>query len=248
MIWKTQKRSLLTLAFMLLLLPASVAAQSSSTNYQVEEATFGTGGDVDLNSTNYQAQGGVGNLGVGSASSTNYDTEAGFFTPNEPFLEFIVNTTTVNLGDLTTSTTGTGTATFSVRTYLSSAYAIQTLSSPPTSEGGAQLDPMTTGAASAQGTEQFGINLRDNSSPNIGADLVNEPDGTFADGFVSTGYGTVNTFKYVQGQTIAGSPATPGNQAVGKTTYTLSYIANIGPLTEAGTYKMDHDLVAVTTY
>src|ERR1700741_1585470 len=161
-------------------LQAPVFAQSStSTNFKVDEYQFGTGANNDLNSTNYNANASVGSLGVGRSSSTNYDAEAGFITPSEPFLELFVNNTNVDLGNLDTSSTGTGQGVFWVRTYLSSNYVVQTMSQPPTSEGDKILTAKSTLGAPSTGTEEFGINLVDNSSPNIGADPLNVPDNTF---------------------------------------------------------------------
>jgi hypothetical protein len=247
--WKKQTRLLAALIIMGVVLPLRVAAQTSSSgSYRVEEAFFGTGGEVNLNSNSYNAQGGLGSLGVGNTSSTNFDATAGFLTPGEPYLEFVINTSTVDLGTLTTTSTGTGTATFYVRTYLSGTYSVVTLSQPPTSEGGSVLDAKTTLGASQQGTEEFGINVVDNSSPDIGANPVNVPDNTFADGQAATGYSTVNSFKYGVGDSIARSQATVGNQAIGQTNYTISYIANVSGVTPAGSYTMVHDLMAVATY
>jgi len=231
------------------LFAAPVMAQSSSSNnFRVDEYQFGSGGELENSSTNYKAQTAVGSLGVGRSSSTNYDMEAGFLTPNEPFLELFVNFSTVDLGVLDPSTTGTGTGTFWVRTYLSGAYVVQTMSQPPTSEGGAVLDAKTVLGAPSPGTEEFGINLVDNSSPDIGADPLNVPDNTFADGTVASGYNTANQFKYGVGDIIAHAAATLGNQAVGRTDYTISYIANVNSITEAGSYTMVHDIVVVATY
>lgn len=232
-------------------------AQSSSTNYQVEEAFFGTGGEVDLNSANYQAQGSAGSLGVGAQSGNNYDAEAGFLTPEEPFLEMVVSDVTVELGDLTDDTTSFGAAqagacncSFYVRTYLSSEYSVVTMSNPPTNENGTSLTAKSIlGAPSTdENVEEFGINLVDNSSPDIGANPSNDPDSTFADGKAETGYATPNQFKYGVGDIIARSPATLGNQAVGKTNYTISYIAKASRISEAGLYSMDHDIVVIATY
>jgi hypothetical protein len=233
-----------------------VFAQASS-NFKVDEYQFGTGGEVDLQSLNYRAQGSAGSLGVGSSSSANYDAEAGFLTPNEPFLEMIVTAATVDLGVLSTTSSASGAAqagtcncSFSVRTYLSSEYSVLTMSSPPTSENGSVLAAKSTlGVPSvSQTVEEFGINLVDNSSPNIGANPTNDPNNSFADGKAETGYATPNQFKYGLGDIIARSPATAGNQAVGKTNYTISYIAKIKPTTAAGAYAMNHDIVVVATY
>jgi hypothetical protein len=225
-----------------------LAQGSSSGSYRVDEYQFGTGANNDLNSTSYNANASVGSLGVGRSSSTNYDAESGFITPSEPFLELFVNNSTVDLGNLDTSTTGTGQGVFWVRTYLSSNYVVQTMSQPPTSEGGRVLAAKSTLGIPAPGTEEFGINLVDNSSPNIGADPLNVPDNSFADGTIDTDYNTPDQFKYGVGDIIAHSAATSGNQAVGRTDYTISYIANISAITPAGTYVMVHDIVVTGTY
>lgn len=256
-----QRKGLLITAivYLLALLPGQspVYAQSSSTNYQVEEATFGIGGEVDLSSPSYRAQGSAGSLGVGSGSSNNYDAEAGFLTPSEPFLEMAVSNVTVDFGTLSDSSTAYGAAqggacncSFYVRTYLSSAYSVVTMSQPPVNESGITLTPKSTlGPPSTnQSVEEFGINLVDNSSPNIGANATNDPDDSFADGEAAPGYDTPNEFKYGVGDVIARSAATAGNQAVGRTNYTISYIAKANRITAAGLYSMNHDIVVVATY
>lgn len=241
--------TLITTLVISCLLTGPVLAQYSSPNYRVEEAFFGTGGELDANSTNYNARQSAGSLAAGNTSSTNFDAFAGFVTPEEPFLALVVTAATIDLGLLEENSTATGNGTFSVRTYLSSAYSVKTMSQPPTSEGGAVLNGMSSQAASSAGTEQFGINLVANTAPvTFGANAANVPDNTFADGEVAPGYDAANLFKYVVGDTIARSPKTAGNPAVGQTDYTLSYIANIAPLTEAGRYTMVHDIVVVATY
>jgi hypothetical protein len=232
----------------LLLYAPSVLAQYSSSSYKSEEVFFGTGGDLDASSPNYKAQSAVGGLGVGDYSSANYRAYSGFITPNEPFLEFSINTTTVNLGNLSTATTQTGTATFHVRAYLDSGYTVQTMSQPPTVSGTtATLAPMTTQGASAAGTEQFGINVvgpNNLGGGDFGANPVPLPDSSFASGQATGDYDSTNQFKYGVGDVIAQS----NTSGWGMTVYTMSYIANIAELSEAGQYIMIHDLVVVATY
>jgi hypothetical protein len=106
------------------------------------------------------------------------------------------------------------------------------------------MQGMATTAASSVGTEQFGINLRANTSPaTFGADPVQVPDNTFSFGTVAAGYNTPNQYKYVKGDTIASS-----SRSSGETDYTISYIMNIGNLTPGGTYNMAHVLVATSTF
>ncbi len=236
---------------------SKAVAQSSSSSYKIDEFQFGSGGELDATSGSYRAHSAVGGLGVGDFASTNYDGVGGYITPNEPFLEMLVTAATVDFGVLSDSIASSAAAqagacncSFTVRTYLTSTYSVLSLSDPPTNESGAVIDAKTTlGVPSTnQAVEEFGINLVDNSSPNVGVDPLNVPSGSLADGEAASGYGTPNQFKYAVGDTIARSQQTATNQAVGQTNYTISYIAKRRSLTEAGVYQMNHMLVVVPTF
>lgn len=230
-----------------LVMPVRAFAQTpSSSSYQVPESTFSSGGEIDSSSASYRSSGAAGILGVGEGNSTSYTAFPGFITPNEEFLELNVQTANVNLGNLDTGTTGTGTASFYVRSYINGSFVVYTRSTAPTSEAGAVLDPLAAAATSSAGTEQFGINLVDNATPNIGVDPDADPTTAFANGEAATGYDTADNFKYVDGEVIAQSGAV--GPAWGRTNFTISYIANISSITEAGTYTMNHDLVLTSTY
>jgi hypothetical protein len=226
------------------------AAQSKSTNYEVNEVQFGAGSLLSGSSASYEAQENAGNLVGGITSSANYGASGGYLTANEPYLSLQVNAATVNLGTLSTSSTATGTATFSVRTYVDSGYVVESMNNPPVNEDGKYLSNITSAAASATGTEQFGINLVQNltscySAPaNFGANPVPTPTSAFATGIAASGYNACGLFQYNKGDIIAESS---GN-GWGQTNYTISYIVNIGQLTKAGSYTMTQDLVAVATY
>lgn len=249
--WQKQIRGIAVrgLVMATLLVSPIFAQTSSSPSYRVDEYQFGSGGELDSTSASFRAQSNVGSLGVGRSSSANYDAESGFVTPSEPFLELFINTTNVDLGNLSDTATATGNSIFWVRTYLSSAYIVQTMSPPPTSEGGAVLNAKATLGGPLVGTEEFGINLVANTNPtSFGNNPLNVPDGSFADGEIAPGYNVPDQYKYGQGDIIARAAATLGNQAVGRTDYTISYIANINSITEAGTYKMVHNIVVVATF
>ncbi len=243
----------LVLAFALIF-SGTVFAQYSSTNYKSNEVYFGSGGGTG-SSTNYQAQQSLGNLGVGRYNSTNYQAFGGFLTPNEPFLEMQIDTVTpVDLGTLDTAATKTGIAQFHVRAYIDSGYTVVTANQPPTYTSGAgshTLTGMSLGGSSI-GVEQFGINLRANTSPaSFGSDPAPQPSSTFAFGQAATGYNTINQYKYSAGDTIACSGTSGSCGTVsgwGQTNYTISYIANISLFTPAGKYSMVQDLVAIATY
>jgi hypothetical protein len=253
---KTQS-ILSALVVIAMLTPVVVSAQSSSSNYRVDESAFSSGSNFDANSTNFNAQGSAGLNAIGSASSTNFDVVAGLITPDVPFLEFYVTGATVDLGVLDPNTTASGAAqagacscSFYVRSYVSSSYVVTTMSNPPTSEAGEVLDAKAVQAIPtvSASVEEFGINVVANTSPAIGADPDNQPDNTFADGVAAVGYDTPNQFKYALGDVIARAAGTANTKAWGQTDYTISYIAKSGTLTPAGLYSMDHIIVATAVY
>lgn len=145
----------------------------------------------------------------------------------------------VALGTLTSTSTGSGTSVMAASTNAATGYTISINGSTLTS-GGNTIDAITAGAGatSSQGTEQFGINLRDNATPNIGA----EPTG--ATGFTyGTGYGTVDSYKFVTGNTIVSQTA-----AANASTYTIGYIANIAGVTEPGSYSATFTYIATANF
>lgn len=219
-------------------------AQSSSTNYKVEESFFGTGGELDASSTNYRAKQSAGETTVDNSASANYQFQGGFNTSDTPLLEVAVNGGTYDMGVLDFGTTGAVTASFTVRNYLSSGYVVLLNGSPPSLSGGAHtLAAMSSAATSSPGTEQFGVNLVDNGNPDIGSNPAQVPDSTYSFGTAVAGYDTANFFKFVDGGTIAMSP-----KSSGQTNYALSIIANVARSTPAGEYGGHLNLQVIPTF
>jgi len=244
MSWKQTVKIAAVSVLALLISPATVlAAQSASTNYQVNEVFFGAGGDLNECSTSYCAKIAAGETAVGNPSSTSYQAHAGFDTNRAPYLQFIVNAVNTNIGVLSTGSTTTTTATFSVKNYISSGYTVVTVSNPPINNA-YTMHNLTSPTASSAGTEQFGINLVANTSPaTFGSNPVQVPSSAFSYGAAAAGYNTANLYKYVPGNTIAYS-----NSSSGETDYTISYIYNISVLTAGGTYTFNDVLVATATF
>jgi hypothetical protein len=211
----------------------SAANQASSTNYSVSEVQFGIGGALNACSTTYCAKQSAGELAVGNTKSTNYQAYGGLNSEREPFLAVNVSAATLSLGTLTSSTVASASTTFSVSSYLSSGYVVTISGTTPTNNSTHHaLTPMATAGPAIAGTEQFGINLRLNTSPAIGADPVQVPSSAFSFGTPATAYNTVNYFKYVAGDTIAKS-----NSTSGETDYTMSMIADVATTTGGGSYN-----------
>ena len=210
----------------LLSVPAFADQQPQSTNYRFDESSIGTGGLFDSSSTNYQSTVGAGDLSVGSASSTNFQTEAGSRTTHDPVLKFAVTDPSANFTDFSPSITSTATTTFEVTNYTSWGYAVQLIGDSPTN-GSHVIHGLTSAQASIPGTEQFGVNVVANTSPiSFGA---NPDNGTspnnFGHGEAATNYDIPNEFRFVSGETIAQAP-----KSSGKTIYTVSYIINVEAL------------------
>jgi len=244
MVKKQTARGVLASLMVLLLLPATGwAAQSASSSYQVNEVFFGAGGDLHDCSANYCAKTSAGETAIGNPTSPNYQARAGFNTDRTPYLQFIVNGTTTDIGVLNPGSTAKTTGSFSVKNYLSSGYSVITVSNPP-KNGNHTLNALSTPTASSAGTEQFGINLVANTSPAaFGANPTQNPDSSFSFGAAASGYDTPNLYKYVPGDIIASS-----TKSSGETDYTISYIYNISATTPGGTYSFNDVLVATATF
>ena len=234
----------LVVLFLALCQLATALAQSSSTSYKVEETFFGSGGELDAQSSNYRSKQSAGELGVGNTASTSYQAQAGFNTTDTPLLEVQVNGGVYDFDVLDSSLVKTLSTSFSVRNYLASGYIAQLVGTPPKSTGGGHtLTNMSSAAASSPGTEQFGVNLVANTSPSVGANPSQLPDTSFGFGQAATGYNTANQFKYNDGDTVALS-----NSSSGTTLYTISAIANITTNTQAGFYGTSLFVVVVPTF
>lgn len=155
-----------------------------------------------------------------------------------PSLTFTVDLTTCSLGVLTASTTGSCSHTMTAASNATSGYAISYIASGLlTSPGGDDITAMS-GTTSSIGTEQFGINLVDNATPDVGANASGGSGAPIAP------YATADNFTF----TTAGASVatTSGPSAV--TTFTVSYIANITSATEAGLYTKTQTYNITATY
>jgi len=242
--WKQTLKSLLLSTLVCLLAPAiALADHSASTNYQVNQTFFGSGGELNACSSNYCSKQSVGEITAGNTSSSNFQAQGGFNTDRTPYIQFDVSSTSIGLGTLSPGTTKTATASFSVKAYLSHGYVVVNASDPPSNNGYIMSAPSSP-VASAVGIEQFGINLVANTSPTtFGANPSYIPDSTFSFGQVAGGYSTPNLYAYNKSDTVAFSTASSS-----ATSFTISYIFNVSNVTPGGTYTMQHVLVATGTY
>ncbi len=215
-------------------------AELESPNYKFEESTIGSGSMVQSSSANYQSTHALGDVAVGEAASANYQIQAGSKTTPDPALSVQINTTNASLGAFSPTAPSMATATFSVLNYTSFGYVVQIEGKPPT-KGTRSIPALSTATSSQTGTEQFGMNLVANTSPtSIGA---NPDQGQFGYGVAHPDYATPNKYRYVNGDVIASAP-----KSSGVTTFTISYLVNVAPLTEGGVYKTNQTIIVTGTY
>lgn len=141
-------------------------------------------------------------------------------------ISFALGANSLNLGTLSTSTPASGSHTMTIATNAASGM-VATVAGTTLTSGGNTITACAAGCTSTINSEQFGINLKDNVTPNVGL----EASGTAPIGVAATGYATVDNFRFVTGETIASSTG-----GINSTVFTISYLANISGATEAGTY------------
>lgn len=218
---------------------AAAETSSSSKNYQMVESEFGIGSSNDSCSGQYCAKTTIGELGAVSSQTT---ATFGTAQYNEPILQMIVSTGSSDLGVLTTERVATKTMSVQVRNYLSGGYTLQIIGDAPKFDGHV-LATSATPKAVVAGTEQFGINVVANTSPSVGKDPVQSPEGSDVFGQATTGYDEPNMFKYQSGDAVAKSLKNSGG-----TDYTVSMVVAIASGTPSGHYSGDFSAVLIPSF
>lgn len=148
---------------------------------------------------------------------------------------------TVDFGTLSSTATSTGTSVMAASTNGSSGYAITingTTLTCSTCSGSPTIAALATQTASSTGTAQFGVNLKDNTTPNIGAEVSGS--GTAA---ATANYGTADQFRFITGDSVASV-----NAPTNANTFTTSYIVNVPGSQPAGTYTATMTYIGTATF
>ncbi len=143
----------------------------------------------------------------------------------------------VSFGTLSPSATASGVSQMGVGTNGVSGFAI-TVNGATLTSGGNTITALATQTASSTGSEQFGLNLRDNATPNVGTD----PDGS-GTATPTANYNTVDQFRFVTGDSVASKNGSDQFRR-----FQASYIANIDTATEAGSYTATMTYIATATF
>ncbi len=166
-----------------------------------------------------------------------------------PFLRFCASVTIVgfdcstatsfliDLGEFSTSQTKSAQSEMVAVTNAPSGLSI-TLSGTTLTSGTNVITPLASQTASSAGTSQFGLNLRANANPAIGAD----PTGPGVAG-VNANYNNPNLYRFQSGDVVASAPG-PNDYRK----FTVSYIANIGTNQPAGVYATTISFICLANF
>lgn len=138
-----------------------------------------------------------------------------------------VSGNSIDFGDFSPIATNDGTSVMQASTNAGSGYNIS-VNGTTLESGTNSIGALASQTASATGSPQFGLNLRLNTTPSVGADPTG---GGGAVGTYTANYGTANQYRFVSGDTVA-QATVPTNA----NTFTSSYVVNIPGLQAAGVY------------
>ena len=131
----------------------------------------------------------------------------------------------IDFGDFSTSKTSTGSTQFVVATNADFGFTVAVQGTTLTS-GINTITALSNPDAARSGVQQFGLNLRSNSTPAIGQ----EPQGLLLSSTIRSNYNQPNRYTFNDGDVLVQAT----NPDIAK--FTVSYIANIAPGQAPGIY------------
>jgi hypothetical protein len=199
---------------------ASTATAIELTGTMPESLIFCTGATIGVNG------GGVPDCTTASAGTVEFDQ---LFSPTD---------------------TATATSQMAASTNATNGYSI-TVDGTTLTSGSNTIPAMAATATPTRGVSQFGMNLKLNttatSTTPVGAEIAPASNGTDLRGQASTGFNTVDQFKFATGESVAASDFnTPG--PTNAQIYTASYIVNVAGSQIAGTYTTTLTYICTPTF
>lgn len=167
-----------------------------------------------------------------------------------PWLKFCVSVTIsgvdcssatsylIDIGELSTVSANKASWEFVVGTNAGYGYSVSMHGTTLTS-GNNVIPSLPTQTSSQPGTSQFGVNLRANSSPLIGA----EPSGPGTRGVVTPEYATANVYRFQTGDTVVTANGTDDMHK-----FTTSFIANVSKSQAAGVYTTTISYICLANF
>jgi hypothetical protein len=152
----------------------------------------------------------------------------------------------VSFPDFSPTATSVTTSQMAASTNAGSGYVV-TMNGATMTSGSNTITAMNASVASVVGTSQFGMNLVDNATPNVGINVAPAVNGTNYKGTPSTGYGTADNFKFTTGDQIAASDS-GGAGGTDAQIFTNAYIVNVPGSQPAGTYTTTLTYICTPTF
>jgi hypothetical protein len=143
----------------------------------------------------------------------------------------------INFGEFTPKTTAAGTSEFLGAT--NAAFGYNVILNGTTLTSGNNVIAAASGSASTTGTNQFGLNLRANSVPQVGSD----PEGPGTGSAPSASYSQPNRFRFSDGDILVSAPTSDNFHK-----FTVSYIVNISPGEPAGNYVSTMNFICLANF
>jgi hypothetical protein len=229
--------------------PASVAAAVAS-QYDLSNITNSSvsGQSIYVRITTYASLDATGAFTDNGAVAYAMNSPLSIGAAVPPFLQLCVGVTVasncssasgdrINLGNLSTNTARAGTSQFAGGTNSASGYTIFVQGTTMTS-GNNTIKALNVQTPSFPGNNQFGINLRDNSVPNVGSN----PSGSGSAAPMAN-YNTPNLYKFLNGEAIARSTLPSDYNRM-----TVSYMINIDDSQAPGVYASTFTYLATATF
>lgn len=145
----------------------------------------------------------------------------------------------ISLGELSKQSANFGTSQYSGATNDPGGFST-TLTGTTMTSGTRLISPLSNPSPSRPGVSQFGVNLRSNSSPNVGK---NKSGTGINSSVVTSEYNTPNRFKFEPNQIISLSTL-----PTDFTRFTVSYVINVSPDQPAGIYSATLTYIAVASF
>jgi hypothetical protein len=143
----------------------------------------------------------------------------------------------IDFGNLSSKSSSQATSQLLVATNAANGYTVQVYGTTMTA-GNNVINALNADTKSQPGSAQFGVNLRANSIPVVGADPTGPGSGQPA-----SGYDTPNQYRFVSNDIIAGSSTSDSYRK-----YTVSYLVNVPATQPPGIYASTLTYVAAGSF
>ena len=171
---------ILIIIFTVILSPLQKVVIMQSTNYKIEKDSINFGGTDDGQSASYKLKDTLGEIGTGLSDSTNYIMKAGYRQMVEeavdPTFTFAIDSTTCELGTLSTSSVSSCTYIITTTTNAEDGYTTTITEDTNLKDGTPDIDDVSDGEVTA-GSEEYGASSNDSDSLNIATTAGNAATG-----------------------------------------------------------------------